>query len=186
MVRLKQRYILFDILYPPKTEPRNSSEREVFESFHKSPEDALLRMHRSSPQSIDGKSIIQATRKAIQDHYGEFGAGAVGQGLMMKYFSNKTSTGIIRCGRQSCPMVVASLALINCIGKEDIIIRCVHISGTIKKCEEFLIARNKELMIKLGHLQDDKNEFNNILNAFQNTGDDFANVKDNSEDEDED
>lgn len=141
MVRLKQRYILFDILYPPV------SNGEEFETFSNSPQHALLSLYQSSGAQINPKALTQAIRKSLQDHYGDFGAGTAGILLSVKYFNNKTSTGILRCSRQSYNLVMASLTLLNRIGKRELIVRCLHVSGTIKKCEEFSIKRNKNLML---------------------------------------
>lgn len=142
MVRLKQRYILFDILYPPST---SQDSNEVVE-FSKSETNALLSLHQSSPASFNQKTLTQLFRRTIQENYGDYGAGSAGMQMSVKYFSNKTSTGIVRCGRQNFNMVIGSLATISRIDNREVIIRCIHVSGTIKKCEEYCIKRNKELM----------------------------------------
>lgn len=168
MVRLKQRYILFDILYPPKSEAGGSKENlEDYINFNKSRQNALLTLHRTSPSNINQKSLTQAIRSVIQDHFGDLGAGTAGMQFAIKYFSNKTSTGIIRCGRLSFQMVIAALALMNKIGDEDVIVRCIHVSGTIKKCEEYSIKRNRELMsvLKSGP---NKTDLNSIISNFEN------------------
>lgn len=171
MVRLKQRYILFDILYPPTSEPSGSRENlEDFINFSKSRQNALLTLHRTSPSSINQKALTQAIRNVIQDHFGDFGAGTAGMQFAIKYFSNKTSTGIIRCGRLSFQMVIAALALMNKLGDEDVIVRCIHVSGTIKKCEEYSIKRNRDLMsvLKSGS---GKTDLNSIISNFENEDD---------------
>lgn len=162
MVRLKQRYILFDILYPP--EPNG----EEFDTFSDSPRSALLSLYQSSSTLINPKTLTQVIRKILQDHYGDFGAGTAGMLISVKYFNNKTSTGILRCSRQSFHLVMASLTLLNRIGKREVIVRCLHVSGTIKKCEEFSIKRNKNLMlvVKLGK-KDNSNGVNQFINNFE-------------------
>lgn len=66
--------------------------------------------------------------------------------LSVKYFSNKTSTGIIRCGRAAAQTVVAALTLIDRIENTRLTIRCTRVSGTIKKCENYAIAQSRLLM----------------------------------------
>lgn len=173
MVRLKQRYILFDILYPPET---NS---EDFTGLSATPESALLTLCKSSPSTINPKSLTQMIRKALQDHYGDFGAGAAGMSVSIKYFNNKTSTGIIRCSRLSFQLVMASLTLMNRIGGSEVIVRCLHVSGTIKKCEEFSIKRNKDimLMIKRG------NNTRNLSKLINYQDMDNMNVEDSGEED---
>ena len=72
--------------------------------------------------------------------------------MTLKYFSNKTSTGIIRCGRGQFEMIVAAMSLCNWVERERVVFNCVHVSGTIKKCEEFGVRRSRELMRRIeGH-----------------------------------
>lgn len=134
MVRLKQRYILFDILYPPTDESSAS-----FNSYGTCPEETLLSIHQTSPSTINAKTLVNVIRKVMQDHFGEFGVGTAGMALTVKYFSSKTSRGILRCKREACPIVMATLALITRIGDAPAIFSSVHVSGTIKKCELFSI-----------------------------------------------
>lgn len=141
MVRIKQRYILFDILSPPSS--------EHWEAYSESRDSALLHLHQVSSNEISAKHLLQVIRQVLQDHYGDFGAGSAGILLVVKYFSPKTSTGIIRCGRQHLDMIVAVLALINRLGDKEVIMRCVHVSGTIKKCENVSIRRDREDIVRL-------------------------------------
>lgn len=162
MVRLKQRYILFDVLYPPTSKGLS----EEFLNFSNSPQDALLTLHQSSPTTINQKSLTTTIRRTIQDHFGEYGSGMAGMQLTVKYFSNKTSTGIIRCGRQNFNLVVAALTLIDRIDDNNVVIRCTKVSGTIKKCEEYSIARTKELMYLINKNGREK-DLNNLIATFE-------------------
>lgn len=146
MVRLKQRFILFDILYPPKERGDETS------GFSQSPQTALLGLHRSSPSSVNPKTITNAIRQVIQEYYGDYGSSFAMQ-LNLKYFNNKTSSGIIRSGRQNYQFIIAALTLINQIEGNSVIIRCRHVSGTIKKCEEKAIDQNRELMVQMRRAQ---------------------------------
>lgn len=133
-----------------------------------------------SPAGVDLKVIVQAIRRAIQDQYGEYGAGMAGTSIVMKYFSNKTSTGIIRCGRLTVNYVVAAMALISKLGAQDVIVRCSHISGTIRKCEDYSIKRNRELMTSLKQFKGTKS-FDTILTAFETTDYEMRNVENDSD-----
>lgn len=185
MVRLKQRYILFDIIYPPSFDTKTSEYKELL-NFSNSPQTALLSLHKASPSTVDPKVLLLAIRRVVEDHYGEFGAGMAGASLIIKYFSNKTSTGIIRCNRQSLQMVIAALTLINKVGDRSVIIKCAHISGTIKKCEQYSIRRSREMMNLVSQTQNSNSDFDSIFSAFQNS-EDMMNMKnDLKENEDSD
>ena len=180
MVRIKQRYILFDILYPPSADGRITS-REDFDEFSQSELNALLSLHQSSPSSISQKALVLAIRKSLQTHFGDFGVGCSGMQLQVKYFSNKTSTGIVRCGRGHFELVVAALALIQRIEDQNVIIRCTHVSGTIKKCEQYSIKKTKELM----HLvsRSEKQGISKWMSSFKES-DDINIISDHDRDDD--
>ncbi|ODV96951.1 hypothetical protein PACTADRAFT_39645 [Pachysolen tannophilus NRRL Y-2460] len=136
MVRLKTRYILFEILYPFEA----SSDKVIAEP------ETLLSLHQPSPSSITNKLLIQAVRQSLADHFGDYGTGTAGTSLVIKYFSPRTSTGILRVSRDFYRYICASLMLIKKIDGKDVIIRVVRVSGTIKKCEMAAIKRNKDFI----------------------------------------
>ncbi|KAF3989301.1 hypothetical protein FT663_02848 [Candidozyma haemuli var. vulneris] len=175
MVRLKHRYILFDILYPPVSEPRTGTQRAKFSTFCDNPKDTLLALHAPSPASINPKTIVNILKNAVHEHFGEISAGGVGQSIIVKYFSNKTSTGIIRCSRQDFQQVMAAIALVTKLDNYDAVMRCVHVSGTIKKCEQYSIRRNKQLIIDLGRDKEMESGLNEFVAMFK---------KDEGEDDD--
>lgn len=150
MVRLKNRYILFEVLYPPSSVPSGHEERVKFHAFASSPRDCLVNLHSSSQASINPRTLSALLKKVVTDHYGELAAGTVGQLILVKYFSNKTSTGIIRCSRADFHLVVGALALVTKVETRQVVLRCVHVSGTIRKCEDFAIKRSRQLITDLG------------------------------------
>ncbi|CAK9438092.1 uncharacterized protein LODBEIA_P24130 [Lodderomyces beijingensis] len=158
MVRVKHRYILFEILYPPSASPSSAD----FHELAKSQQSCLLALHKPTPSGITQRTILHAIRKSLEIHYGDIAAGSAGQLMSVRYFSNKTSTGIIRCDRDQLNWVVGAMTLVTKLrensenggsgsGEGDhVILRCVHASGTIKKCEEFSVRYSTRLMSLLG------------------------------------
>lgn len=166
MVRLKHRYILFDILHPPPSHPKTSLQREKFANFSESPKAALLSLHATSPASINARAIAQLLKQVIEEHFGELAAGKVALLIIVKYFSNKTSTGIIRCNRQNFHQVVAAMALVTKMDNSDVVMRCVHVSGTIRKCEQFSIQNNRKLMVEMGQDETMKSGLDEFISMF--------------------
>lgn len=166
MVRLKHRYILFDILFPPSSDPRTGPQRQKFQNFQSSPKDTLLSLHETSPSAINARSIANLLRNVIQDHFGDFGGGTIGLLIIVKYFSNRTSTGIIRCSRTNFHQVMAALALVTKVDNFDVVMRCVHVSGTIKKCEQFSIRRSKQLIIEMGQEKSMQSNMDELMAMF--------------------
>lgn len=147
MVRLKQRYILFEILYPLPTREIDYqlTGKLAITDLAERPSRALTSLHKESPASINPKTITNTIRQIVQEYYGDYGSSFSLQ-LNLKYFNNKTSSGILRCGVQNFQYVLAALTLINQIGGKEVIVNCKHVSGTIKKCEDFAIMKNIELI----------------------------------------
>ncbi|AET39848.1 RNA-binding protein POP5 Ecym_5058 [Eremothecium cymbalariae DBVPG len=163
MVRLKSRYILFEILYPP-IHSNNKYENLGFTSV----DDVLLHYHQMSSPTITYKSISQELRRVLQVNFGGYGVARATNILQVKYFSNKTSTGILRCSREDYELVIIALTFMTKLGNvENIIVNPVKISGTIKKIEQFAIRRNKQLAFKFNRTIS--------LNDFENVSEDDAN-----------
>lgn len=165
MVRLKHRYILFDVVYPPLSNPQTVEQKRKFASFSHCPKECLLQLHTPSPSSVTARNIVLLLKRVIEDHFGELASGTIGLSIIVKYFSNRTSTGIVRCNRTDFQKVVAALALVNKIEGVDVVMRCVHVSGTIKKCEQFSIRRNRKLMIEMGK-GDNNDGLKDIISQF--------------------
>ena len=141
MVRLKTRYILFEILSPSTTVP--SLELDAI-----SDDFILLDAHKVSPQEISAKSIVQELRNSLRLNFGDYGAARANSLLQIKYFSNSTSTGIIRCLREDVDLVLLALFFINSVnGVENLIVNPVKVSGTIKKIELYTTRRNAKLSL---------------------------------------
>ena len=161
MVRLKSRYILFEVLYPDVDD-----EYETVPDITK--KDILTTHHKVSPNTISPRNILQELRKQLQVNFGDYGLGKATALLQIKYFSNRTSTGIIRCGHDDHQYVIMALALMNQIESVGpIIMNPIKVSGTIKKVELFAIRRSHRLNRIL--LTDDRNdEFSSITDDENN------------------
>lgn len=130
MVRLKTRYLLFEIV----STDNNSSN--------------VISLHRAFPSNINGKLIMQLIKDSIQLNFGDYGSGKVNSLLQLKYWSNNTGSGIIRCHREDIDLLIASIALINGNDKDfnGCLVVPVKTSGTMKKLEQYMIYRNKKIL----------------------------------------
>ncbi|GME99201.1 unnamed protein product [[Candida] boidinii] len=156
MVRLKTRYILFEIIYPEL-----NGDGEEGTDWYKTRSNSIIALHKQSPSVINAKVIILAIRKSLQLNYGDLGSGCDGMSLVLKYFSNRTSTGIIRVLRESYMKICSAICLINELNGYKVIIRCVNLSGSIKKCEDKSIIRSEKLMKEILNSSNKSNTSNN-------------------------
>lgn len=130
MVRVKNRYIAFQILYPP-TGPIS--------------ETPFLEICRSTPAEVSSRHVMDAIKDQVQLHFGDHGVGVVSSNFQLKYFSNKTSTGILKVGRgQPCDMVLWSMIFVDTLGPHKVCLQVKRVSGTIRKAEDFLIVSDKQ------------------------------------------
>jgi ribonuclease P/MRP protein subunit POP5 len=143
MVRIKHRYLLVHILYPsPSTKTPNS---EVPES---------LLFHAPSAPHITASTLLHLLRTQISLLFGDYGSGVLASGLSIKYFSNATSTAIVRCPRAHYRLAWAALTFVTELpaarkgpaAGEKCVLRVVRVSGTIKKVEEEVVRRARRMI----------------------------------------
>ncbi|AOW01230.1 Rpp14/Pop5 family-domain-containing protein [Yarrowia lipolytica] len=136
MVRLKSRYLLFQIVYPTDTLSTSEDAKTRF-----------LKIHRTSDASVvNARNLTQIFKDEMEELHGDLGAGSIMTTLNVKYFSPVTSTGIVRVGRQFLREFWAALTNITDIDNTPVVINVVHVSATIKKCEIAAIERNQQIV----------------------------------------
>ncbi|KAK3621099.1 RNA-binding protein pop5 [Elasticomyces elasticus] len=126
MVRIKHRYLLINILYP---DPKSTSGRPATKPGDEVP--YTVQFRRPSPDRMDGGVLTRLIRDGVAE-------------LFVKYFSQATSTAIVRVSRDHYRLVWAALTfatrLPNPVG-QPCVIQVVRVSGTIRKSEEEAIRR---------------------------------------------
>ncbi|KAK9478501.1 ribonuclease P/MRP protein subunit [Lipomyces japonicus] len=168
MVRFKSRYILFKVQYPhlndsdtvkaaldKKTTPISLSDLNFYpggslanlKRKQANESEITMIMNRPGPVEVTSNSVNAAMRDSINRNFGDLGAGLVRASVSLKYFSQATSTGIVRVSRDHYRIVWAALTLLNEIGNNKVVVSVIHVSGTIKKCENALIANTKQKIL---------------------------------------
>jgi ribonuclease P/MRP protein subunit POP5 len=143
MVRIKHRYLLFNILYPADAP-----------AVVKSDDPPYLAFHTPSPPHLNGGLLLSTLRASIATHFGDVGVGLASTSLKVVYFSPATSTAIVRCPRQHFRLVWAAMTYMTEVpgprGSPSItcVVQVVRVSGTIKKSEEELMRRSRRDIIR--------------------------------------
>jgi len=140
MVRVKNRYLVVNFLYP---EPLAKSKSQQ----HQLPD--VVQMHSPTPDALKQGIIIRMIRDGVEDLFGDYGSGMVSSGLKVNYYSPSTSTAIIRCPRDHYEMVWAALTYMTHLPKPidiPVVVRVVRVSGTIRKAEEEVIRRSQQIL----------------------------------------
>ena len=122
MVRLKHRWLLFEIIYP---------------------NDASTIPFSAPSQDVTVKLLTDTLRQQISHNFGDHGSGLVSSSLSIRYFSPATSTGIVRIARDHYRIVWAGLTFIRELSGRECVITVRRVSGTVKKAEEEILRRDK-------------------------------------------
>ncbi|KAJ1731029.1 RNA-binding protein pop5 [Coemansia biformis] len=134
MVRFKNRYVCFELLFEPPADPACAARTS--------------RPGQSqAPPVLSAKSISQLVRDCVKLSFGDSGAGHVLMGTQVKYFNARTCMGIIKVPRDHCRMVLAAMVLATHVNKRPCTVCVRHVSGTIKKCQKAAIRVDRELII---------------------------------------
>ncbi len=144
MVRIKHRYLLVQILYPSSSAVK-TPKSEV-------PESILFQAPTAS--HITASTLLYLLRTQISLLFGDYGSGVLAAGLSIRYFSNATSTAIVRCPRARYRLAWAALTFVTELpaakkgasGGERCVMRVVRVSGTIKKVEEEVVRRARRVI----------------------------------------
>ncbi|PFH60272.1 hypothetical protein XA68_11192 [Ophiocordyceps unilateralis] len=141
MVRIKERYLLVNIIYPPS--PGRASGRETVV-----PE--LVVQHQPTVDKLTPPVLLKALRAEVANLFGDYGSGALEGHLSVKYHALATSTFILRCARAHYKMLWAALTMMTRVPVKDgrlCIFRVVRVSGTMRKAEEEAIRQARKLIL---------------------------------------
>lgn len=181
MVRLKSRYILFELLYPESLTLPPKKAPSAKPSAAGAADPTTIQLRQPSPPTLDARRLVSLIRDTISANFGDYGAGVAGSTLIVKYLSRTTSTAIIRVSRDHFRLAWAALSYITHIGSTNVIVRVMRVSGTIKKCEQEAIRRNKVLMADVEREGKEAVGGDGSLSRFLNSGD--QDVDDESDEE---
>lgn len=158
MVRLKTRYLLFQLVYPT-------------ESVSQVAEEGVEMLLGTSPNVTAGL-LVSILRSSLQKNFGDYGAGLVQTTFSIKYFSSQTGTGIIRCHREAVPYVQGAMFFVSSVDGKPCIFTCVSVSGSIKKAELEAMRRARETLSQAkasGLIKSDFNSDSILSSMFQTT-----------------
>ncbi|KAF6835204.1 Rpp14 family protein [Colletotrichum plurivorum] len=141
MVRIKERYILVNIVYPP--EPSKDGAAKVPD---------FVVMHQPTTGQLTPQSLLKALRTEVASLFGDYGSGAIEGNLAVKYLSPATSTFILRVKRAHYRLVWTALTFMDHVPLKNgdgkpCIFRVVRVSGTIRKAEEEAIRQARQLVL---------------------------------------
>ncbi|CAG8433810.1 12499_t:CDS:2 [Ambispora gerdemannii] len=165
MVRIKNRWILFEVIFEdnkipplPSLLPRHQQHEQISSGGEDgdAAQPSSWRQHSSTKQPqtqsntlyITTKEIHHALRDSICLNFGDVGIGCVSSSLNVKYFSPFTNNGILRVSRDHYRIIWGALTFINEIRGRRCLVHVLHVGGTIKKCQLACIQHNRDQILK--------------------------------------
>ncbi|KAG0653089.1 Ribonuclease P MRP subunit POP5 [Hyphodiscus hymeniophilus] len=145
MVRLKNRYLLVNILYPG-LDNKNVDNKNV---DPKIPD--VVVFNQPTTDSLTTHALVKGIKTEVSNLFGDHGAGAIAESIVVKYLSPATSTFILRVSRAQYRLVWAALSFMTILpikNGKSCVFRVVRVSGTIRKAEEEAIQRARQLILK--------------------------------------
>ncbi|KAM7190021.1 Rpp14/Pop5 family domain containing protein [Rhypophila sp. PSN 637] len=151
MVRLKDRYLLVNIVYsdtPGATTTKKQTSKVGQQQ--QEPVSDLLLFNQPTTGDLTSQMLLKAIRSQVNTLFGDCGSGAVERRLQVKYLSPATSTFILMVSRAYYRLVWAALSFMDSVPTRNgrrCMYRVVRVSGTIRKVEEDAIRRAKLLIL---------------------------------------
>uniref|UniRef100_A0A8B9CHP7 Ribonuclease P/MRP protein subunit POP5 n=1 Tax=Anser brachyrhynchus TaxID=132585 RepID=A0A8B9CHP7_9AVES len=132
MVRFKNRYVLCEVV---AEEPRGR-------------------------HCIEDRAVATAVRDAIARAYGDYGLACCSMSFTVKYLNAYTGTVLLRCRKDFHRLLCSALPLVRQLESRGLRCPCflstLHVGGTIRSCQKFLIQHNRRQLLTL--LQNCTNE----------------------------
>ncbi|XP_065893033.1 ribonuclease P/MRP protein subunit POP5-like [Dysidea avara] len=104
---------------------------------------------REALSGLDAKSLRELLKVAMRTLHGDYGLGCVQHSLNVKYFNMMTRVAIVRCARDHYRNLWSAMTLIKLINNVGGMIVVLHVAGTIRSCQKFLITHNKHQLEKM-------------------------------------
>ncbi|KAG9487343.1 hypothetical protein GDO78_007288 [Eleutherodactylus coqui] len=104
-------------------------------------------------RNITAGSVSYNVREAVARLHGDFGIAACSLGLSVKYINAYTGIILLRCRKEFHQLLWTSLPFITSFGNRGQQFACfintLHVGGTIRTCQKFLIQYNKKQLALL-------------------------------------
>lgn len=118
MVRFKNRYILYEVIWKDNR----------------------------ADESLNEASLLTVFRDSLATNFGDHGLASSAMSLTVKYYNPVTNLCMLRCGFQEYRQVWCALSMISEINNRRVMLHFLHLGGTLKTCQQATIGYNKHLL----------------------------------------
>jgi len=117
---------------------------------------ALCEVLKTSDRALpDETRVFNAIKDAVHDTHGDFGLGMLQTNLRVKYLNIDTNIFIIRAHRDLFHLLASALVFVRSIKMGyrepnlDVILKTLHVGGSIRACQKFLVRYHRRNMTLL-------------------------------------
>ncbi|XP_073675839.1 ribonuclease P/MRP protein subunit POP5 [Garra rufa] len=108
---------------------------------------------RSGLQLLEDRTVYNALRASVNRMHGDYGAAVCNIGLTVKYLNAHTGVVLIRSRKKYYQLIWSALPFITCLEnkgqKVQCFLNCLHVGGTIRTCQKFLVKYNKQQLHRM-------------------------------------
>ncbi|KAL2761240.1 hypothetical protein ACRALDRAFT_2090580, partial [Sodiomyces alcalophilus JCM 7366] len=130
MARIKERYLLINILTPTySAKPLPTDVADV------------LHIHQPVPNTLTTRSVLGGIQSQMSALFGDLGSATIEANAIVKYLSKATSTFILKVRRSHYRLIWAALSTMTYLTlstgeRKPCTFQVVRVSGTIRKAEQ--------------------------------------------------
>ncbi|XP_012676693.1 ribonuclease P/MRP protein subunit POP5 [Clupea harengus] len=108
---------------------------------------------RSSLLLLEERAIFHAVKTAVARSHGDYGAALLILSFAVKYVNAHTGIILIRCRKSHYRILWSALPFISCLEnrgqKVQCLISCLHVGGTIRTCQKFLVKYSTQQLHRM-------------------------------------
>ncbi|XP_062399959.1 ribonuclease P/MRP protein subunit POP5 isoform X1 [Sardina pilchardus] len=108
---------------------------------------------RSSLLLLEERTIYQAVKAAVARAHGDYGSALLILSFAVKYVNAHTGVILIRCRKSHYRILWSALPFMSCLEnrgqKVPCSINCLHIGGTIRTCQKFLVKYSTQQLHRM-------------------------------------
>ncbi|KAM4616522.1 ribonuclease P/MRP protein subunit POP5 [Polymixia lowei] len=102
---------------------------------------------------LDDRAVNGAVREAVANAHGDYGASRCGIGFTVKYLNAHTGIVFLRFPKSCYRLIWSALPFITVIEnrgrKVHCSLNCLHVGGTIRTCQKFLVRYNTQQLHRM-------------------------------------
>ncbi|CAL8252109.1 unnamed protein product [Boreogadus saida] len=137
---------------------------------------------------LEDRPIFSAVKDAVASMHGDYGAAQCSIGFSVKYVNALTGIMLIRCPKSSYRLIWSALPFVTSVEhkgrKIPFFLNCLHVGGTIRTCQKFLVRYNTQQLHRMLPQCKTKDEKTHVRRAILSSSTKMLKGKEHKEESD--